>query len=342
MPSSAFSSQNITVAWAARVSLAQLGSRLTAYMETRATITAFRLAAQRAPLTVLRNLPEEILSMIANEVRDYEFQRNMKQWVQVDNCLANTCTSLSHATVEEINEIYGFCTNNLREGRVEEDFEDFAPDRHAETVSDWSYLMENLDGTTKIAKCVRAFTREFTIRPYFMLDKSYDDSFFPYKVDAKAFLILPLVQAPILSSSGEETTSFAVESTVDFSLVTPLTVTQRQMFQTAAKVLQLHAYDAEEDESIYQDKLKSCGCRNLSECKDPEPLWEHGSLDEHIDQGEAGRGEEEANNGSGIITKALPASSRSLSQTTDPPNKCLERKEIEPKSMILGCGELQW
>ncbi|KAL8787060.1 MAG: hypothetical protein Q9213_002402 [Squamulea squamosa] len=340
MPLSTFSSQNLTIAWAARVSLAQLGARLTAYMETREAITVFRLAAQRAPLAVLRDLPEEILSMIATVVRDQEFQRNMKEWVQVDNCLANTCTTLSHATVEEINEIYSFCINNLPEERVEEDLDDITPSRHVDTVFEWSYILENLDGTTNIARYVRAFTREFGIRPYFMLNKLYDDSNYPYEIDAKAYLILPLVQAPISSSFGEETTSFAVDSAVDFSLVTPLTATQRQKFQTAATVLKLHGYDAKEDESIYLDKPRSCGCRNLSECKDPEPLSDYDSFDDDVDQYRTGSGERDVSTDSGPLIKALPAPSRSQSQNIDPPNKYLGRKELEPRSIILGCGEL--
>ncbi|KAL8724911.1 MAG: hypothetical protein Q9181_006623 [Wetmoreana brouardii] len=352
MPPSSFSFQNLTIAWAAQVSLAQLGARLTAYMDTRATITAFRFIAQHAPLAVFRNLPEEMLSMIATVVRDQEFQRNMKRWVQVDNCLANTCTTLSHVPVEELNDFYDFCTNNLSEGRLALDFEDLVPERHVDTIFEWSHDLECLDGATEIAKCVRAFTREFGIRPYFMLNRSYEDSYFPFEIDDKAYLILPLVQAPISSSYGEETTSFAVDSTVDFSLITPLTVIQRQKFQTAVAVLNHHAYDAKEDESIYSDKPRSCGCRNLSECKDPEPLEDYDSFDEDVDKNKPGRGEKDASDDSGTTTEALPASSRSPSQTIEPvnkdferkelepANKNFERKELEPKSMILGCGEL--
>lgn len=102
MSSPFFRSNNLTLAWAARVSRAQLGASVTAYAETREGITEFRSVVKKTPLVPLRTLPEEIVSKIESEVRSIAFRHDMKEWSQMSNCLSNTCTPLSHITQEEV------------------------------------------------------------------------------------------------------------------------------------------------------------------------------------------------------------------------------------------------
>ena len=59
-------SQEISVAWAMRVSLAQLGARLMAYVATKPHATMLRLALQKSPLKVCHDLPEEMLTKIVS------------------------------------------------------------------------------------------------------------------------------------------------------------------------------------------------------------------------------------------------------------------------------------
>ncbi|KAI4249513.1 MAG: hypothetical protein L6R42_008957, partial [Xanthoria sp. 1 TBL-2021] len=96
MSFSAFSSEKITIAWAARVSFAQLGARLLSYFDTRASITTFRLAARYTSSTAFRKLPEELISIIANQVSHQSFCEDMRDWVQAEDCLAERCTTLVH------------------------------------------------------------------------------------------------------------------------------------------------------------------------------------------------------------------------------------------------------
>ena len=44
-----------------------------------------------------------------------------------------------------------------------------------------------------------------------------------------------------------------IDGAVDTSIFRPVTEVQRVQFQTAARVLQLHAYDPDEDELVFMD-----------------------------------------------------------------------------------------
>lgn len=82
MASYSDSSGEIIVAWATRVSIAQLGARLYAYAETKAKITTFRFVVRHTNLIACRKLPEEIISLI-----DIAFKQRMKNWVKIERCL---------------------------------------------------------------------------------------------------------------------------------------------------------------------------------------------------------------------------------------------------------------
>ncbi|KAI4219031.1 MAG: hypothetical protein L6R36_008604, partial [Xanthoria steineri] len=148
MSTSAFSADNITIAWAARVSFAQLGARLTAYIETRASITTFRLAARYTSSTAFRNLPEELISMIANQTYDHSFYDNVHEWLCIEDCFAGECTTLSH---------FGrFCSRGDDESCRMLGLEYSKHVRqHDDTVYDWTIALTEIDGSSKIAKCVR-------------------------------------------------------------------------------------------------------------------------------------------------------------------------------------------
>ena len=145
-----FASEKITIAWAARVSFAQLGARLTSYIETRASITTFRCAARYTPIKALHKLPEELISMIANQVSDQSFYGNVTEWVQAEDCLADRCTPLSHLGM--------FCSRD--DGKACDLLEfgyldDESYEAHFERIFDWGKDVVNMDGRSKIAGYVR-------------------------------------------------------------------------------------------------------------------------------------------------------------------------------------------
>ncbi|KAL9036849.1 MAG: hypothetical protein Q9180_004061 [Flavoplaca navasiana] len=348
MSGSDFSSQKLTIAWATRVSFAQLGARLISYIETRASITTFRLAARYTPSSAFCKLPEELVLMIANEVSDQSFRTEMKDWVQASDCLANRCTSLSHIGMVCPHETEQKCRFVESEVCQEESMDD-----HFDTLVKFGNGLLQMDGTTKIAKYTRAFTREFGVRPYFLLNQKYEESCMPSYTDAKGYLIIPLTQGLLQSSSGEEVNSFTVDSILNPKMLTDLTEDQRRKITTAAMVLNLHAYDACEDESWYQDDLEVCHCSNIDsdECAwDSECDPFSGSGDELLRQEDVLRRrkikqEERAKKqeGSAKEQKAKQdtsgASMEVLLPSPTSPQPKPEKKEVEPQLMMLGCGD---
>ncbi|KAL9627120.1 MAG: hypothetical protein Q9204_006796, partial [Flavoplaca sp. TL-2023a] len=191
-----------------------------------------------------------------------------------------------------------------------------------------------------------AFTREFGVRPYFLLNKKYDESCMPAHTDAKGYLIIPLTQGLLQSSSGEEVNSFTVDSILNPKMLTDLTEDQRRKITTAATVLNLHAYDASEDESWYQDDLEVCHCSNIDsdECawdSDCDPF--SGSGDEILRQENVLRRRKIKQEGRAKEQKAKQdtsgASTEVLLPSPNPPKPKVEKKEVEPQLMMLGCGD---
>ncbi|KAL9011428.1 MAG: hypothetical protein Q9173_003728 [Seirophora scorigena] len=245
----------VNLVWAAQVSLVELGARLTSFVETRASVTTFRLARRASPITACHKMPEEIAEMIVVMIRDMAFERNLKKWVQVGMCLARTCTTLSHISADEIDDILNMPVSAVFDDAA---FDEEADRRHEEGLERWHSELTDLKGKSDIAKCVRIFAEEFSIRPYFMISRLYHTPNAPYEVtaDAKAYLILPLARAPVVFlsidfTSVDEKVSFGVESVVDDSLLTGLTADQHKKFSAAARALNLLPYDADEDELLY-------------------------------------------------------------------------------------------
>ena len=103
--SQSISAKGLTLAWAVQVSLAQLGASVTAYVDTKATNTTFRLIVKYTLLKPLRALSEEILIMIAGQLRHMEYSRNMDEWVRISNCLVNTCAPEWHLSQEQVEKV---------------------------------------------------------------------------------------------------------------------------------------------------------------------------------------------------------------------------------------------
>ena len=168
------SSNYITIAWAMPVSLPQMGARVMSYAQTKAQITTFRLVTKYTTLTSCRNLPEEIISIIANNVRDAVFKQRIKRWTKIDRCLANTCTIMSHVSKADLRSFKteSMITSNAleREEFLEECFEEDAEEEHRKIVRRYCKRLMDLDGTGKIAKGVRVRVYHFQHVKFFVLN----------------------------------------------------------------------------------------------------------------------------------------------------------------------------
>ncbi|KAL9632203.1 MAG: hypothetical protein Q9204_003891 [Flavoplaca sp. TL-2023a] len=349
MSDSASSSEELTVGWAARVSLPQLGARLMAYVETKASITTFRLAARYTSSPALGKLAEEILTIIATCVRDASYQSKIEEWIKLDRCLATACNPLSHFSQEEMTERYRYCTNWMTCDEIsDQDFSQETWDRHDELTTRWYDDLTAKDGKTKISKYVEVYAQDFGVRPHFLLNKQYEPEDFGYpqsKVDAKAYLTIPLSRVGMSTTYGPNLVTFAVDSTLDPSILTGLTKQQHHNLMTAAATLKLHAYDPNEDETMFKHLPGSCGCTRWEDCQNPHKFeW---SADDKIDHTKCGCAAHVTING--VIRKDTNSVGRVLwhgpanyhPRYDDKPEETLERQQIQPHLRVFGCGKLE-
>ena len=186
---------------------------------------------------------------------------------------------------------------------------------------------------------------EFGLRPYFTLDKEYELRVHPPpEIQVKAYLVLPLAQAPLRLSSNGVRHSFVVDSVLEGKMLGGLNEDQRQKFRTASAVLRLYAYDAIEDESKFYRALRPCGCSLLSEDED---LWSEsedgrgvetdraiGEKDLNSQDDADGRDAKQEDNNMGVLS---PRASSPSNQTMRKAK--LEKAELRPQLMMLGTGD---
>lgn len=70
------------------VDFPDIGARLAAYAHTKATITTFRLVTKYTTQSACHDLPEEIISLIADNVREIVFTEKIARWMWISECLA--------------------------------------------------------------------------------------------------------------------------------------------------------------------------------------------------------------------------------------------------------------
>ena len=142
---------HVNLAWATPFHLAQLGARLEAYAETKAAITTFRFAARSK---FLSKLPEEIISNIADKVRDTVVRHKMIKWTKINSCLSNTCTSSSHLRRSDVDFVDNFGSSNVYR-RVSERLEQGAAEQHQKDVRRYYNMLTDPNRSSKFAKCVQ-------------------------------------------------------------------------------------------------------------------------------------------------------------------------------------------
>ncbi|KAL8922319.1 MAG: hypothetical protein Q9172_003611 [Xanthocarpia lactea] len=175
--------------------------------------------------------------------------------------------------------------------------------------------------------------------------KDYDEFCVPFEVDAKGYLIIPLTRSPIHVSCGDDTNSFTVNSLLDLQMLTDLTDDQRRKFKAAATLLNLHAYDAKEDESVYladdakEMKLVCQDCERAEMGSEDDSMYTDSADGGNGDKQQSGAIGQEAKQENGAGKTELPAPSVLPSPPQSANQVKMEKKELQPKLMMLGCGE---
>ena len=107
-----------------------------AYTRTKSQITTLRLATRYTSLGACQNLPEEVISKIAGHLREIIFTAEMKSWIKISNCLANTCSIMSHMPHAELDSFGDLFTSNKLEDEewLEEQFAEDAAEEHQKRV----------------------------------------------------------------------------------------------------------------------------------------------------------------------------------------------------------------
>ena len=85
------------------------------------------------------------------------------------------------------------------------------------------------------------------------------------KVQAEAYLTLPLMYAPVLSNPAPRAALFSVNSVLNPSALVGPTPAQLKQFKKAANILSLHVYDPDEDDTEFEDKPRARRTTNSDE-----------------------------------------------------------------------------
>ena len=183
------------------------------------------------------------------------------------------------------------------------------------------------------------FTRDFGIRPYFLIRKSYEkigiDCYEIDEVQAQAFLTLPILSNPILSSPGPSAACISICKAIGPLALKGLSDDQVQLFRIATNLLNLHPYDLEEGE----DKDDDDDDRVESDAETSEkPISPSQATAETADNNGDNQTEENelVTQGNASYTKPKGKHSGKNGLATDVKK---DKMRIEPQLMILGCGE---
>ena len=157
------------------------------------------------------------------------------------------------------------------------------------------------------------------------MDKSWYDGLegcCDFNLAAEAYLILPVIRAPIATTSGPDIASLSIKHAVDSSLPADLSEHQRQKFSKAVAVLKLHRYNKYDVESKYVENEK-WGVANVFE--------------------EQSSGDEDGSNA--IETISIASTTISSSSSSPRSQRALgtkiKKEEIEPRLMMFGSAELK-
>ena len=117
----------ITLTWATPFDAAELGARMEAYVETKALVHVFKLCVQRAQSEApLGRLSPELIEMIATEIHNAAFNKQLKMWRKDLFCCGNVCRPSEHLSEESCKSL----RDDYRMELASEDEDDSECDNH--------------------------------------------------------------------------------------------------------------------------------------------------------------------------------------------------------------------
>ena len=157
MPLKSASPNQLVVAWAWPVSLPHLGARVEAYAETKSSINTFRLVTRYSALSACHNLPEDVFSMIARRIRDMVYKEKMQAWIKINNCLSNTCTTMSHVSHEAQDSLFEGLSGKVSDDDpyITEHFTEDAAEQHQDDVWDYCMALSDPKDTSNVGRSVK-------------------------------------------------------------------------------------------------------------------------------------------------------------------------------------------
>ncbi|KAL6712983.1 hypothetical protein ACLMJK_009379 [Lecanora helva] len=242
--------RNINLAWAVPVDHAQLGARLETYVETKAAITTFRACLSHSSIPSMRNLPPEVMEMIAAALKDIAYVPKIRGWNRASKCVANNCKLEDHYSESDVRGAYFACDYSKH---ADEMLFEYYLERHPVAMKnhlrkinfDW---VAKDNKVSKFTQCRKVFANDFGgIEPYFTIlecSRYYRGDFAADLESAivHAYLILPISQIPISAERGDDESSYAIDHTLNpKNLLQPLSDNEVHRFKLALNALRLEA-----------------------------------------------------------------------------------------------------
>ena len=104
-------------------------------------------------------LSEELKAVIVKEVRESRFRQILSRWTKMEKCLRNMCdidsNYVSPAKLHGIRSRHRTCSLWCKDDDIEYEIEGEHMKVHDEFVDQYANTLTNLDGSLRLAKCVR-------------------------------------------------------------------------------------------------------------------------------------------------------------------------------------------
>ena len=104
-----------TVAWGVPCSAAKIGAQVQTYVESKPTITAFRICVRDGQIqgAPVGRLPEELIRAVSEFVKTSLLQSHRRDWKKGIRCCEGKCQAIDHFGADEREELYSAYRNYM-------------------------------------------------------------------------------------------------------------------------------------------------------------------------------------------------------------------------------------
>ena len=186
----------------------------------------------------------------------------------------------------------------------------------------------------------QVFKRNFGIVPQFILQKSYCpyDAAHLKEVEGHSYLTIPMAMIPIISKPGLSFAGYSVQEQLDLQRLGTLPEGDIRKFKIAFKLLNLHPFDPDEDESVFEEKTPPR--RDYAAEFYGEDSSDSGCPPDGHNSGES-QEEEFKSSDYKAPRSDIPSSASMESSNKTNLETSWRPKPIVPALMVLGCGRLK-